>query len=232
MDNTIKITKEGWAVVAGDTLLSRYVEEQGRLDVAEGELGPLQRFVPRGGVVVDVGACIGDHTATYAKWVGEMGVVHAFEPNPVAAQCLWHNMKQFPQVRIHDFGLGSDKHNCVCTTLDTNLGATYLTRAGDGHLMVAPLDLLTSSKEWHRLDFMKIDVEGYEPLVLDGAVQTIKRFRPVMLIEVNQEMLLRQGWDRMDVLNRIAELEYLVSYSPKHSYDLLCVPLERAEVRQ
>ncbi len=230
MDNTIKITKEGWAVVAGDTLLSRYVEEQGRLDVAEGELGPLQRFVPRGGVVVDVGACIGDHTMTYGHWVGDQGMVHAFEPNPVAYRCLCHNMKQSERVKLYNVGLGADFHNGVCTTLDTNHGATYLTRADDGDLSVAPLDVLTG--DWARLDFMKIDVEGYEPLVLDGAVQTIKRFRPVMLIEVNQEMLLRQGWDRMDVLNRIAELEYLVSYSPKHSYDLLCVPLERAEVRR
>jgi FkbM family methyltransferase len=54
---------------------------------------------------------------------------------------------------------------------------------------VVPLDLVTSEQELTRVDFVKIDVEGYELEVLRGARQTLSRFQPVVFLEANHYCL-------------------------------------------
>ena len=88
----MKLTKEGIAVIEGDNYLSADIIAQGRLDVARESLLQYQQHIPVGGVVVDVGACLGDFTATFSEFVGSTGRVWAFEPNAPVFDCLMHNM--------------------------------------------------------------------------------------------------------------------------------------------
>lgn len=55
--NRMKITPFGVAVQEYDTHLSRWIEEHGRLDIAEGFIQQFRQYIPEGGVVVDAGAC-------------------------------------------------------------------------------------------------------------------------------------------------------------------------------
>ena len=64
--NIIK-TKEGIHVLKNDSHLSRWIEEHGRLDIAAHEISFFAKYIPQGGVMVDAGACLGDHTETYAQ---------------------------------------------------------------------------------------------------------------------------------------------------------------------
>jgi FkbM family methyltransferase len=222
----MKITKEGYAVVEWDMLLSKDVEESGRLDVAEGFLEPLRVFIPQGGVVVDAGACIGDHTVTYAEMVGKLGKVYAFEPPGPALRCLLYNVRDLPQVEVHGRALGDVVHLATLQTDGHNLGASRLVGDANGGVVVRPLDAVLPSLT--RLDFVKIDVEGYEPYVLSGAQTLLSKFRPVMLIEINKDMLGRNGLTEQDVLKHVDALGgYWRSKSTRHEYDLLCVPEEK-----
>ena len=63
----MKLTKEGVAIIEGDTYLSQDIINQGRLDVARDFLEQFRQYIPVGGIVVDVGACLGDYTATFAE---------------------------------------------------------------------------------------------------------------------------------------------------------------------
>ena len=215
----MKLTKDNIAVVEGDMLLSKEVEEAGRLDVAHRLLDLVHPYIPMSGVVADVGACIGDHTITYSEWVGPKGLVYAFEPNPIALECLRHNMDGRKNVIVVPVALG-EKRGWGSMKIDGyNIGASQVYRDG-GKIEICALDIFN----WKRLDFMKIDAEGHEPWILDGARETIMRCRPVMLIEVNRDMLGRQGWTPDDVYSRIWEMGYHADKCDSHEFDLVCLP--------
>lgn len=224
----MKITPEGIAVIEGDSYLSADISAQGRLDVARDFLLQYKPYIPEGGVVLDVGACLGDFTATFSEFVGPEGWVHAFEPNPLVLECLIHNMRGYENVVIYDHALG-DCSIYTSLMLDyRNIGASYLTGTVCGPLpgavRVAPLDDYNLT----RIDFIKIDAEGYEPWVLKGAAQTIRRLRPTLLVEIDQRALSFQGLTPKAVHMRLDALGYdFPRFDGAHG-DILCLPKGRA----
>lgn len=229
----MKLTKEGIAVIEGDNYLSADIIAQGRLNVAREFLLQYKPYIPEGGVVVDVGACLGDFTATFSEFVGPGGRVYAYEPNPTVFGCLLHNMKPYPNVVISDIALGECRRWSSIAEDEHNIGASYLTGIGQDtiypsgniiSILVMPLDVLGA---FHRIDFIKIDAEGYEPLVLDGAQETLKRLSPTMLIEIDQRALGFQGFTPKDVHARLDALGYdFPRFDGAHG-DILCLPKEQ-----
>lgn len=190
MNQKIKRLDNGVFVMVDDTHLSRWVEEDGRLDHEHVYLEKFRHLIPVGGTVVDCGTSIGDHTITYASWVGPTGKVLGFEANSDAAECAALNLGIYDWAKIYNIGL-SDDYGVCGIYVAPNVGASKLIPEGrEVHL--APLDSYID--EFQRLDFIKIDVEGYEPKLLKGAEAVIMRFRPAMLIEINLECLSSQGF--------------------------------------
>lgn len=235
--NRMKITPFGVAVQEYDTHLSRWVEEHGRLDIAEGFLQQFQQYIPEGGVVVDAGACIGDHTLTYSKLVGPAGRVVAFEPNPRAFECLSYNMASRANVECMMIALGATQQQYGAMANNPNLGASQVVPLDSSipapytdPITIRPLDEV--ARDWQRFDFMKVDVEGMEEDLLLGGAVTIARLRPVMLIEVNDATLRAHKTSRERLLALILALGY--SYMPCEPHltmdlqqvDILCVPLK------
>lgn len=222
----MKLTQEGIAVVEGDTHLSNWVETFGRLDVVSGLFRALFKVhIKPGMTVCDVGACLGDHSEIYQELVGPTGTVHCFEPNPEAFECLEYNMRKHENVFIHNIALGS--HDSTCSIIrNPNLGACQV--SDGGQIGVKTLDSVAA--EWSRLDFLKIDAEGWEPSILDGSHRTIFKFKPIMLIEVN-EACLKPNSSKAELITRIIDLGYCFhvchpEYSIKDpEFDLLCLPL-------
>jgi len=196
----MRLTREGIAVVEGDSMLSQQIIDQGRLDVEPipDLIRQLDEFIPIGGAVADIGACLGDHTIAYARKVGTGGRVYAFEPNSPSLECLRYNLRQYPQVVIWGDALGSGPTTCsmiVDPHQPANLGMATVTKGLD--VIVRTLDSV--SRGWPRLDFVKIDVEGMEPEVLRGAQDTIRRHRPVIMLEVNDYALRKHGSTYADI---------------------------------
>jgi hypothetical protein len=135
-------------------------------------------------------------------------------------------MGKFPNVVIHGKALGS-KLSKVSVVPNPNLGMAHVGNL-PGTIEVSRLD--DEAAGWSRLDFLKIDVEGYEMEVIRGGWETIKRFKPVMLIEVNAPLLDRYGVKPVDIHSVLNELGY--TYVPcrdgetlmTREIDLLCVP--------
>ncbi len=158
----------------------------------------------------------------YADRVGPAGQVLAFEPNFAAFECLHHNVQWMP-VTCHHAGL-SDATSTAAIATDINAGASHLTD-GKGCALLA-LDSLNLQ----RLDFFKLDVEGFEVRALRGAKDTIHRCRPVMLIEVNESALSRQGVDAYDIFAELDGLGYTWRNVYKGhkmegpQYDIICFP--------
>lgn len=226
----MKILSNDIAVLENDTHISAWVQQHGTLEIAKDMLLPFQKYIPMGGTVIDVGASIGDHTVTYAEWVGESGTVAAFEVNPRAYECLVHNTKHLPQVLPVKTGLSDVDGKAVLVELD-NAGANYLTTGkSKTKVPVATLD----SYEFKNVSFIKIDVEGYEVKVLEGARRTIEDSRPVMLVEVNRGALERAGTSAEKLSEVLADLRYSTQITDSRiewsapQFDILCLPIEKA----
>jgi len=214
----VKILDNGIAVIEGDTHISRWVEMEGRLDHDQNSLPIILEHIKEGDWVVDGGAFIGDHTKAYKDKVGDLGMVFAFEPNPAAFQCLIHNC---PHVQAFNYGLCSHGGEAFLETCE-NVGASSIGASGEAIKLMC-LDELNLD----RLDFIKLDVEGYELRALEGAINIIDKFRPKMWIEVNRFALERHGSSAVDLLNAVIAMGYDFTSYPEEGgdqYDLLCIP--------
>lgn len=222
----MKILPNGIAVLAEDSHVSKWVEETGLLchdAMVRDRIVPLLK---PGDWVVDGGAYIGDHTIAYAEAVGPTGRVLAFEVNPPALECLRHNAKPYPQIEVRAEAIGKQgKGECSLVSNFTNVGATRLMKDSPGGISCCALDSL----DFPRLDLLKLDVEGHEAFALEGAVGTITKHRPMILLEMNRPLLQLNGRDYPDIAWFLVQLGYsAVPVSGAYSdpqYDLLCSPL-------
>jgi FkbM family methyltransferase len=229
---TIKKLPNGIWVLEGDQI-SQWVEAEGRLDHDQNFLPKILPHINPGDTVIDAGAYIGDHTIAYAGAVGETGMVHAFEPNPVAFRCLNHNVGDLPNVRIYDYALSDAPGNVPLSGNNGNWGGVYV---GE-HMRIA--DVRTNALEvvipW-RVNLIKLDVEGYELKVLHGAGNLINRCRPKLVLEMNWVALHRQGTDYNAIYQWLREHYYDWQIMQENCrldspmYDILCLPVPRPEV--
>ncbi len=221
--NIIK-TKEGIHVLKNDTHLSRWIEEHGRLDIAAHEISFFSKYIPEGGVVVDAGACLGDHTATYAQLVGPSGEVIAFEPHPDTREALKLNFQHVQNVSVIGAALGS-KMTTAKISLSENIGASYIAEEGSPTSMVRLDDL-----PFTRLDFIHLDCEGMEFDVIFGATETLAKHKPVIVLEINHDWLVRYGQSETTLTLLLHSLGYRceelhASHGPHLvQRDIICFP--------
>jgi FkbM family methyltransferase len=198
-------TPEGVYVLENDSHLSRWVEYHKRLDVATWELAKFEKFIPAGGTVVDAGTSLGDHTLTYAKFVGPNGNVFAFEPNPLSFECMTLNLKNWTSVHRFNVAL-SDKPRKCSLHPEPNIGASYLDYKNEGDIICQTLD------NWHsemtRCDFIHLDCEGSELAAIKGGAKIIAQFKPAILLEIASWVLERNGLRESDVTDYLASIGY------------------------
>jgi FkbM family methyltransferase len=158
----------------------------------EFELALLRSVVPVGGTVIDAGANIGTHAVAFANMVGPQGKVFAFEPQPRLFHLLCANvaLNGLTNVETGDEVLADEGGTVAQLPAlppdDTfcNFGAISILKAGNGpQVVTARIDDLGLTS----CALIKADVEGMEPHVIRGALETIERCQPVLYIENNGE---------------------------------------------
>lgn len=174
-----------FAINAPDDVIQRF-HIRGRF-FEETELSYIQKFMPMGGVFVDIGANIGNHALFVAKHLRAKKVI-PFEPNHVAINLLltniWLNQleKQFDFKHL-GYGLSDQRVGGLsAVTPQQNLGATHLEQSDGGTIVAEQGDRLLAGEE---IDLIKIDVEGMEITVLNGLERTVAGQKPNILIEVD-----------------------------------------------
>ena len=149
-------------------------------------------------VFFDIGANYGGYS--YITMFNENLKVEAFEPNPIVSEVFKHIVEKnsIPNININSFGLSDTDRKCALHWGPRNIGAATIKVNKDGDCVFKTLDSLNVQK----MDFVKIDVEGHELEVLEGAREAIKRCKPIFLqIEIN-------SGDRAKKLDMIKE-DYL-----------------------
>lgn len=163
----------------------------------EPELRDIMRAVlPAGGTAIDIGANAGWHTLLMAQRVGARGQVLAVEPNPSVREHLRRNIavNRLEQIEIVGAALAEAKGTLNFFAPDADDPAS-----ASGHVVAdavaSPdavrveantLDILAAERKLDRLDLVKIDAEGFEWPILQGAQMSIARFRPYIIFEFDQ----------------------------------------------
>lgn len=180
----------------GDTVIGRSLRFYG--EFAGDEVDSLLALARPGDHVLDLGANIGVHTLGLALTVGPHGRVTSFEPQRHCFQVLCANvvMNQLANVQCLRAAVGDTPGLCRVPVLDPaskhNAGATEVTLDNaDGPSDQVPL-MTVDSLGLTRCDLVKIDTEGFEDRVVQGARATIAAHRPVLYIEVHDRQKLQR----------------------------------------
>ena len=182
------------------------------------EFAFLATILKPGMTFVDVGANEGLYATFAARCVGPEGSVVAVEPSSREIGRLSRNLElnhlenvlTFPvaasnrsgqaDLRIADYG--HEGHNTLGAFIyDTSLARTETVR-------LSPLDDVVRDANIERVDVMKIDVEGAELAVLQGARGVLSRDRPILVVELCDATLQHQGASSQDVLRLLKEYGY------------------------
>lgn len=151
---------------------------------------PLAELLPpNGGVAVDAGAFIGRHTLAYAHAVGPRGRVVAAEPLPENYRQLVHNVQLngYAQVTCVPYALGCEDGEVWLTyEAETSTASSHRRLPRRCHVPQQMLDHLLEQLGIGSIDLLKIDVEGAELEVLEGAQQILAASpRARLVIEVH-----------------------------------------------
>jgi FkbM family methyltransferase len=172
-------------------------------------------------VLLDVGAHIGIFTLKGARQVGSQGRVIAFEPNPETAALLRENISanHLENVTVEEIACTDKPQLLTLFAAPTNnTGASSLSRANAAYgasprpfqVRGRPIDDVIRELQLDRVDAMKIDVEGAELQVLQGAQETLKRFHPRIVVEIVPSQLASFGSTPGDVASLIKSAGYTI----------------------
>jgi len=177
---------EDWITVPGDRALKASLakEQKGRPDVSitivdyqKNKLDEALKYVKHFNSAIDAGA--NDGLMSY-NLNNKFSKIHAFEVDISVRECLRKNVEKFQldNVVVYDYGL-SDKEENVSLIYNKHSFGTSVNKNQSGECPCTTID----SFNFQDIDFIKMDCEGYEPYILRGAENTIKKFKPVILME-------------------------------------------------
>ena len=144
----------------------------------------LNEFLRLEDVCLDVGANLGYLTRLMANQVGRKGAVYAYEPNPTAFRLLQANTHDLPQAHIHQLAV-SDIRGTAPFSVTANGTTSSLGQRDEAKRTInAPVNTLDSlTARLPRVDFLKIDVEGFEFQVMRGGLEMIQQHKPLIYFE-------------------------------------------------
>lgn len=171
-----------------------------------------------GDVVIDIGANIGAHTLPIAAAVSPGGRVHAFEPTAYAFGKLGANLSLNPEleslVTTTQVLLGNGAAEVpeeIYAGWPLEFGRNlHPGHGGEPHSTAGAssgtLDDLLSPLD--RVDFIKIDVDGHEAPVLQGAGEVLEQFRPPILIELCPHVCVIHGYSFAALVHLLTDAGY------------------------
>jgi FkbM family methyltransferase len=162
----------------------------------ENEILLIKYFMNKDFTFIDIGANLGQYLYVTEKIVNKKNI-HAFEPHPALNKRL---AKIFKGINIHPFAISNNNENTTFKipflkdreihtrgTLKTDYIDSIATTYKLIDVKVVKLDSIASKLNLQKNSFIKIDVEGAEIEVIEGANETIKIYKPIMLIEIEQQ---------------------------------------------
>ena len=188
----------------------------------------MQTLISPNDVVLDIGANMGFHTVTMAK-AAYAGHLYAFEPvaemaNENSINCALNRLEN---VSIIECALGDSRSEMGMhiNVAGGGMQGTSTLLGQNDHVKKSPQNYTSRKIQIHRLDdliddlnisgnigFIKIDTEGFDVLVLEGAMKTIQRHKPVMIVEAHSKRLEQTGKSWQWFLDSFPDHHILIIY--------------------
>jgi FkbM family methyltransferase len=179
-------------------------------------------LIPRGAVVLDIGANVGAHTLPLAQLVGPRGRVCAVEPTTFAFEKRIANLALNPALVPRVTPLQAFIAPSELTAVESEVYSSWplvggsslheahcgQKRSTDGAVALS-IDGLVEKYSVTAVDFVKIDVDGHEPGVLLSAQRTLKARRPTILMEWARSVYGAKRTDIEDMLSLLRTLGYV-----------------------
>lgn len=180
-----------------------------------------EKRVKPGDVVLDIGANIGAHTLRLAHLVGPSGKVLAFEPTAYAYAKLRANLELnpelVPRVSVRQLLLADTPGAAVPETICSGWPLVHEAGLHPDHLGkphstqgagCSTLDEAVAAAGAEKVAFMKLDVDGHELSVLKGATGTLRKSRPVILVELCPHVCVEHGYPFAELVACFTGLGY------------------------
>lgn len=168
-------------------------------------------------IVFDIGANIGYYSVLYSSFVGKNGKVYAFEPvNHYYQHLIEHlNMNHIENVQAEKVILSNKKgfleifpgESSARVDLPDGDQSAWKKHLKE-EVQTITIDEYVKEKGITRLDFVKLDVDGHESFILEGAKDTLSKFSPLILLEFCEEHQSGAGRTCQDLLRIITSYNY------------------------
>jgi FkbM family methyltransferase len=181
----------------------------------------LSSLLKNGMYCLDVGSNIGYYACLESNAVGNTGKVISIEPSPINFKYLKKNieLQNMSNTEVYNFACGnennkiefliSDRSNWSRVATDKFVDAPPDAILKTITVPVKTIDSIVVEKSLPRLDFIRMDVEGYEINIVEGMHKTLDKFKPLLHMEVHLFLL------------GISETKKLLQNIQKHGYEIL-----------
>lgn len=179
----------------------------------------LFELIKKNDIIIDIGTNIGQTAMTFAKLGGENAQILGFEPDPVNYSKATTNLQlnSFKNIQYFNIGIGSktEELNLKINSV-SNRGGNRIDKSNGSDsfpIKVDTLDNIIQSLQIKNVHLIKIDIEGFEFEALKGATETIRKHKPVLYIEIDDDNLKDQGSSAKEVIGFIQTFNYKIEDS-------------------
>ncbi len=176
-------------------------------------LREIRHHISSKSVCLDIGANIGQHSLYMAK-IATSGSVYAFDPIQSLTQQIQESVdkNQMKNVETYNFGLSNKEEIKNIYLNNLNMGnTTFKKRIGASSVIKAETKIFDDFwNDRSSIDFVKIDVEGYEYYCLQGMRRSLKKYHPKMIIEFSPVFYNKMNISSEEFLNFLFDLKYKI----------------------
>ncbi len=196
---------------------ARYFEN----DYEKENIAFLTKACKPGMTVIDIGAHLGLMSVIIAKLVGPKGKVYAFEPTPGTFLILKKiiALNKFNDIISPINKAASNFTGLVDFFIDENEGsnANSLVNRSDKNrtsqkTQVDTLDNIVTDLKLQKLDLIKIDAEGSELDVLEGAKAVVLKYKPIIVLAIHPPLIKNNNQKTEDIYDLILSFGYSINY--------------------
>lgn len=176
----------------------------------------IENLIENGDIVIEAGIDIGIHTVFMAKKIGIRGYIHGFDPLASAIVDTQHHLKLngLKNVTLNQLALGEQEGTATIYSF-TNLPRAHssLNDLGKSHTLaheciVTTIDKYVLDNSMNQLKLIKLDIEGSEMPALRGAIDSISKMHPLVVVEANYETSRAFNYQPEDIKEWFEKLSY------------------------